>query len=272
MAYRRFSNFRGRSNNSSFRGRFRRAPRLNTVRRPIKWERGNFYFEFLHLHEVDGDRLINTVVPIADINNLISSIDTEDHGRQLTEMTRALIIGGVKFSVVQNCIAFPNLNEFSSTAADDFAGSSSMMADSKVLLVSDNTFTDDTTGLSGPLNVLSNFFTNTTPVTRIQEATDVQSLFPKRIHWQNHRQHNHGFLHAVTHAQETATEVPFHPQDQQVSNSHSSGNLRLRLRLQDDEYLGWWFTSFLNRAETLASFGAEVQFKCTGTIWYRYVI
>jgi len=259
------------------RAGFRRSgSRLTTVRRPIRWERGNFYFEFLHTHEIDGDRLINTVVPIASINALINSDGTTDvdAGRQLTEMTRALIVGGVKFTCVQNAIAFPGITNLGDDGSQSFAGSSSMMADSKVLLVSDNLFTDAATGIATPLAVESNFWTNTAPTSRIQEIQDIQSQFPKRIHWQNFKQHNHGFTnnYSTNFQSETTQFAPFHPQDQQVSNSHSTSNLRLRLRLQDDECLSFFLTSFLNRSETLASLGAEVQFKFTGTIWYRYVI
>jgi len=278
MAYRRYGSSRGRSYSSRFRSSFRRArtgSRLSSVHRPIRWERGNFYLEFLHLH-ADTDRLVNTVVPIAMVNNLI--VDASDEGgRTLSEMTRALEIGGLKFTCVQNLISLPNIRNLQQEGdpfdASSLSGSSSMMADSKILLVSDALVTDPSDGLAFPQAIESNFFTNTMPVTRVQEVQDIQSLYPRRIHWQNFKQHNAGFQFSYplqhTDPEDQARGI-FGNQDQQVNNSHSGGNLRLRLRLQDDECLAWFFTSFLNRSETLATFAAEVNFKVTGTIWYRY--
>jgi len=274
MAYRRFKSTYSRGGSSRFRGRFRRT-RMSSVHRPYKWERGNFYLEFLHLH-IDPERLINTVVPLAMINNLILN-STDRDGRIQAEMQRALLIGGVKFTVVQNLITFPNIRIIppgnTGLSVSNLAGSSSMMADSKILLVSDRLVTDPTDGLATPAALESNFFTNTMPVTRSSEVQDVQTLFPTRIHWQRYMQHNGGYRHSYTinDGEITDLDAPWGAMDQPVSNTHSTGNLRLRLRLQDDEVLAWFLTSFLNRSETLATFSCEVNFKLTGTIWYRYV-
>jgi len=268
MAFSRYRSTGRRSYSPRFRRR--RFSRLSTFHRPIRWERGNFYLTFLHTHEADSeDRVINTVVPIAALNNLILD-STDEPGRQLAEMKRALHVGGVKFTVCQELISIGDLTSLNSL--QDFGVASSQMCmDTKTLLVSDRMVTDPSDGLAFPQAIDSNFFTNTMPVTRISEIQDIQSLYPARIHWQNYKRHNAGFAFIYNqNVGETEDEHPFARSQTDVSNTHSGGNLKLRLRLQDDECLSFFFTSQVPSALQLTNFGGEVRFTCTGTIWYRY--
>lgn len=264
MAFSRFRTSGRRSFGTRFRPR-RFSRRLNTVRRPVRWERGNFYFKFVHFHdELD---VINTAVPVAMINNLIPTT-FGGTGPQLAEMTRALEIGGIKFTIYQNIVSRGEPVPIPVSTGD---GSTVSEVDTKVLLCSDSTFTDPGDGLAQPSALECNFFTNTAPVTRIQEIQDVQSLFPRRIHWQNYKDFSTSWVSRVEEdvGLEGTVEVPFQPQNQGVVSTHSSGNLRLRLRLQDDECLEWFFTSHVDPVAGLP-LNLEVQFRVTGTLWYRY--
>lgn len=265
MAFSRYRRTTRRPNR--FRAGFRRANRLSTVHRPIRWERGNFYLTFLHSH-IDDERLINTVVPIATINNLITDA-SDAGGRRLAEMQRALEIGGIKFTLVQKLVSLGTRVELQNT--QDFGAASALdTMECKALLVSDGMVTDPADGLAFPQAIDTNFFTNTQPVARTQEVQDVQSLFPRRIHWQNYKHFDAGFPFIYDqNTGETQDEHPYGAHQQAVVSTHSTSNLRLRLRLQDDECLSWFFTSFINDPVNISR-GGEVQFRCTGTIWYRY--
>lgn len=271
-----FSRYRS-SGRRTFGSRFRRRRfSYKTVRRPVKWERGNFYVSATHLHE-DPDRTINTVFVLAQINNLIdgSNNDTFASTSRLAQMAKALIIGGVKFTVYQNITTSASLLNMTQAEVASFAGSLQTSAESKVLLTSDRTVPDVSAGPGGgsfPAAIEANFFTNTLPTASIAELQDEQTNYPTRIHWQNYKHLDAGWRYAWEEQTDGPSDVPFLSQQNSIVSTHSTGNLRLRLRLQDDEALCWFFTSHLNSVP--AGFDAipEVHFLATGTIWYRYDI
>lgn len=242
--------------------RFRRR-RISTVHRPIRWERGNFHLTVNHFHS-NPDRLLNTIIPIANPQNFGDT--TSATGRTLNQNIRALHVGGVKFTVAQwlvdSDIGQDPVNENLSTLVGSLS--------TKVLLVSDSTVTDSAAGTSLPQAIESNFFTNTQPVAAATagEIQDVENLYPRRIHWQNYKSLNQWASNFYELSGEPPEIIPYAPQQQGMVNTHSGANLKLNLRLEDDEMLCFFVTSFLD----VNSFALEPEcvFRISGTIWYRY--
>jgi len=260
MAFSRFSRFRKRSFGRVSRGFRRFAPRMQTVHRPIKWERGNFHLTVVHSHQ-DPDRLLNTVVPIAQVQNLGDVLTSQ--GRALNQAARNVQVGGVKFTIAQWMV-----DSGPGEVATDHVGGLVGTVSTKVLLVSDALVTDSVAGTQAPQAIQSNFFTNTLPIASTAEVQDTEGLYPRRIHWQNFKSYNLWPGNIWTEGSEPPTNVPYAQQQVQMVNTHSGANLRLRLRLEDDEVLSFFCTSFLD----VNSFAAEpdIAFRITGTIWYRF--
>jgi len=269
MAFSRYRSAGRRTFGSRFRRR--RFP-YKTVRRPVRWERGNFYTTATHLHE-DPDRTINTVFTLAQVNNLIDNQNTDTYAStaRLAQMAKALIIGGVKFTVYQNITTSAAFFNMTQVEVEQFAGSLQTSAESKILLVSDRTGAVPGGG-SFPAAIDSNFFTNTLPTAAISETQDEQNNYPTRIHWQNYKHLDAGWRYSYEEQSDGTTIHPFQSQQNSILSTHSTGNLRLRLRLQDDECLNWFFTSHLNSVPAGFDAVPEVHFIATGTIWYRYDI
>lgn len=264
MAFRRFTRSRFGRSRSSF-SRFRR-PSMNTVRRPIRWSRGNFYLPVTHSHD-DENRNLVTVIVLGTIQQLEATGDPV--GASLTQAARRLEIGGLKFTCQRRLMGFNNPPE--SAELDATRDTNLFNVDTKILLVSDSMVTEPSSGGVSPQALNTNWFTNTLPTAGTPEIQDEDGQFPRRIHWQDYKRLDSSFAQMVpADLGETVDQIVAIPANQQVTNSHSTANLRLRLRLQDDECLAVHFASFI-AVEATPSNEAEVEFLFTGTIWYRFV-
>lgn len=241
---------------------------MQNVHAPYRWERGNFFLTAVHTH-IDPDSTISTVFPLASVNQLIStSPGQEQWGMRLAEMTRRIEVGGIKFTVCQYLIGFANETLIN---AADLVASNLTQVDSKVLLCSDRITITDSAGIAFPSAIEADFFNTTAPTARISTSPDLEPNYPTQIHWQNYKRLNGGYTFDVDQGAED-NRAAFGPQQTSVVSSHSTGNLRLRLRIQDDQALGIWFTSRPEFSATLTDLEPEVAFTFTGTIWYRYVM
>lgn len=243
---------------------------MQNVHAPRRWERGNFHLTAVHSH-IDPDRTISTVFPLAQVNNLISTTPGQEQwGMQLAQMTRRLEIGGIKFTAHQYLVGFANAFEIE---AANVAESTTTQIDTKVLICSDRIgVPDQASGIAFPTAIEADFFTSTLPTARVASGNDIEPNYPTQIHWQNHIRLNGGFHYAVDESVgDPGPIAAFLPQQQTVVSSRSTSNLRLRLRLQDDEALGVWFTSQPEFSATLTNLEPEVAFVFSGTIWYRFV-
>jgi len=264
MAFRRFTRSRFGRSRSSF-SRFRR-PSMNTVRRPIRWSRGNFFLPVVHSHD-DENRNLLTVTVLGTIQAFESG---DAVGAALAQAARRLEIGGIKFTCQRRLMGFNNPPE--TAEVDSTRDTNLFNVDTKILLVSDSMVTEPVSGGVSPQALNTNWFTNTLPTATTPEIQDEDGQFPRRIHWQDYKRLDSSFAQMATaDLGETVDQIVAIPANQQVTNTHSTGNLRLRLRLQDDECLAVHFASFITN-EATPSNEAEVEFTFTGTIWYRYVL
>lgn len=267
MAFRRFASSRGRSFNRSSRFRFRR--RENVVRRPIRWSRCNFYLPVLHLHADQDTRNVVTTSILAWVPTLEAAMGVTA-GPTMAQLTRKLVIGGIKFTTQRRLVTAtdPSLD----LTPDDWRHTTLRQVDTKVLLVSDGTNMDAATSTIAPDALLPNYFTNTFPVASVAEPQDTDNRFPRRIHWQDFKRFDGSLDNYM------AVPFPGDPPDgeghvwtkslQTTVNAASGANLRLRLRLQDDEVLAFQHASFIPQSAAEDS-QIEVQFITTGTLWYR---
>jgi len=261
MAFRRFTRSRFTRGRSSF-SRFRPRP-MNTVRRPIKWSRGNFWLPVVHSHD-DENRNLVTVIVLGTIQQLEG--DGSNSGANLAQASRSLEIGGIKFTCQRRLMGFNNPPE----DVEDIRDTNLFNVDTKVLIVSDSMVTEPVSGGVSPQALNTNWFTNTLPTASTAEVQDEDGQFPRRIHWQDYKRLDSSIANASpVELGETIDQLAYIPSNQQVTNSHSTGNLRLRLRLQDDECLAVHFASFLNLVAAQPN-EAEVEWTFTGTIWYRF--
>jgi len=247
MAFRRFNSSRARF--ASSRSRFRRRPAMQTPHRPRKWERGNFYIPVEHEHAV-GNTSVLTVLPIAQVNRIVDDQAT-DAGRALSAAARYLEIGGIVYNYV---IDRANYSGYDAPVQGDQG-----TVDCRLLLVSDRL---DASTPPQPTCLSTNWFTNTQPVSAVNEAQDEQQTFPTQIHQQHFRRLNFGFLPYpdVTGDYEITTSV---------DASRGASNLRLRLRLSDDEVLAFHVASRCRDGEDVLNLGIRVLL--VGTIFYRFV-
>jgi len=95
--------------------------------------------------------------------------------------------------------------------------------------------------------------------------------FPTRIHWQDYRNLDASLDQAIEQVQdgEEATHVIYTKSSQQVVSASSGANLKLRLRIQDDEVLAFHFASHCQQVITAENLEPEIDFRITGTLWYR---
>lgn len=241
MAFRRSVPFRRRS----FK---RRSRSLQTPHMPRKWERGNFYLPVEHDHSNDLDLL--TVIPIAQVINIADG-DSTATGRSLSQAVRHLEVGGVVYNAF-----FQRDNEsgFEPPAQGD---NGSILC--RLLLCSDRL---DSSQPPQPAALTTNWFTNTQPVTGLAELQDEQAQFPTQIHHQHARILDFGDFDLLSVAGSV-------PRGTVVEQTRATGNVRLRLRLSDQEVLAWHIASHIQSPE--GALGLSWRCVITGTIFYRYV-
>jgi len=185
----------------------------------------------------------------------------------MAQAVRKLEIGGVKLTVHRRLMGFNNPPE----AVEDARDTNLFALQTKFLLVSDTLVTEPVSGGVSPQALSTNWFTNTLPATTTPSVEDEDGQFPKRIHWQDFQVHDSSFAQMVAvDLGETNDQIVYVPSQQAVAASHQSFNLRLRLRLQDDECLALHFAS-ITPAIAGATNEPEVVFSVNGTIWYRFV-
>jgi len=190
-------------------------------------------------------------------------------GPTMAQMTRKLLIGGVKFTTQRRLVTAtaPSVD----LTPSDWAFTTLRSVDTKVLLVSDGTNMDPATSTVSPDALLPNYFTNTFPVATTAEPQDSDNRFPRRIHWQDFKRLDgslDNYQDAAVSGGEDPSQHVYTKSLQTVVNASSGANLRLRLRLQDDEVLSFQHASFIPQSAAEES-QIEVQFITTGTLWYR---
>lgn len=242
-AFRRFTNSKRRFGN--------RSSRLQTPHRPRKWERGNMYFNIDHeFTSGTGDSLL-TILPIAQTNRIVDGQAT-DVGRALSAATRNIEVGGLVYDYV---ISKQNFTGFFPPAQGDIG-----TVDSRILLVSDRL---DSSTPPQPVCLQTNWFTNTQPLTTVNENQDEQQTFPTQIHRQHFRRHDFSSLQLSDVAGD-------YPAGQAVESIRGTANVRLRLRLADDEVLAFHFASQVPLSEEIRN--CTVRMSIIGTIFYRFVL
>lgn len=222
---------------------------MQTPHRPRKWERGNIYFQFEHDHSALQNIL--TVIPIAQVIN-IGDGNTSGLGRNLSEAVRHLEIGGVVYDFL---VERDNESGFTPPNQGD-AG----YVDARILLVSDRL---DALIPPAPVALQTNWFTNTQPLTGLAEAQDEQTQFPTQIHRQHFRRCSFGSFDLASVSGSVARTVT-------VEALRGSSNLRLRLRLSDEDVLAFHLATHIDSAAE-QELGLAVRITITGTIFYRYV-
>lgn len=244
MAFRRSAPFRRRSSNS----RFRSVKRLQTPHRPRKWERGNFFLPVEHDHSTEEQLL--TVLPIAQVINIMDG-DSTAPGRSLSQAVRFLEIGGIIYTAF-----FARDNESGFVPPPQGSDGGIMV---RLLLVSDRL---DSSTPPAPTALQTQWFTNTQPVTGLAELQDEQTQFPTQIHHQHARLLEFGSFDLDSVSGST-------PRSTVVENLRATGNVRLRLRLSDEDCLAFHIASRVGEAETTLDLSARITI--VGTIFYRYV-
>jgi len=238
---------------------------MSTVHRPFKWSRCNFYIPAFHSHDVDNRTLV-TVVPIAQINPTAGPVSAG-----LAEAARALHVGGIKFQVFRRLAGF-NLENTATITSEDWRDTALRNVDTKFLLVSDRLVVEPTSGAVTPQALSTNWFTNTFPVATTAEVQDEDIQFPTRIHWQDYKRFDASldsrFEDTVSGGEEPS-QITWLKSVQAVTPTMAGANLKLRLRLQDDECLAFHFASHCQQPVTAEDLEPEVEFVVTGTLWYR---
>lgn len=245
MAFRRSASFRRPVRSSRFRSR----TRMQTPHRPRKWERGNLYLPVEHDHSSEEQLL--TVLPIAQVINIADG-DTTTAGRGLSQAVRHLEIGGIIYTAF-----FARDNESGYTAPPQGADGGIMC---RLLLVSDRL---DSSTPGAPTALASNWFTNTQPVTGLAELQDEQTQFPTQIHHQHARLLDFGSFDL------SAEDPRGVSRSTVVEQLRATGNVRLRLRLSDEDVLAFHVATKVSEAET--SLDLSCRITIVGTIFYRYV-
>jgi len=165
-----------------------------------------------------------------------------------------------------------NADPTATLTSEDWRDTNLRNVDTKFLLVSDRLVVDSATGAVSPQALNTNYFSNTFPIATTSEVQDEDIQFPTRIHWQDYKRFDQSLggrvdddagggeeLNVVTTTQNAIAVTP----------SHTTANLRLRLRLQDDECLAIHFASHCQTLTTAEDLEPEVAFVATGTLWYR---
>jgi len=217
-----------------------------------------------HLHNAT-ERTITTAFQVAQVRNIQSSTDAQ--GGLLRQAVRHMMIGGMKITFERHIAQMGNPdNTFPG------AGSNLDQVDSKWLICSDRTVFDFVSGNNTPSSLAEcNFFSNTQPAATVNEVQDYDEAFPTRIHWQDYKCLVQGLNNFAQGAAEPADDIGYGQKASGVYSTHSGTNLRLRLRLQEDEGLYVVFTSHLRSIVDADQIQPQVSFVATGTVWYRYV-
>lgn len=235
---------------STRRRPFNRTSRLQMPHRPRKWERGNFYVKIDHEHAVGTGQDLLTILPIAYVGAIVDNQAT-DAGRALAQAVRCIEVGGL----VYNFLVTPvNFSGFTPPAQGD-----SGYVDTRILLVSDRL---DSGTPPAPVCLSTNWFTNTQPIASVNESQDEQQTFPTQIHQQDFRRTNFTSLQLADVAGD-------YPGTQTVEQQRGAKNVRLRLRLQDDEVLVFHVASIVPLGEDVLNMAVNITL--VGTIFYRFV-
>jgi len=239
---------------------------MNVVRRPVKWSRGNFFFQVTHSHDIDS-RDILTVVPLA---SMIPFGGADATDQRMSQAMRGLRVGGVKFTAQRRLAGFAQDVQLT---PDDWRDTVLRNVDTKLLLISDTMVIDSATGAESPQALNTNWFTNTLPAASTPEVQDEDVQFPRRIHWQDYRNLDASLDSwqdfGISGGEDPSQHVYLKSQ-QTVTPNVTGANLKLRLRLQDDEALCWHFASHCQQVLTAENLEPEIDFRVTGTIWYKY--
>lgn len=238
---------------------------MTTVRRPVAWSRANFYLSTVHSHDVDN-RTILTVVPLAQLNPL-----TGQFGGSIGEASRGIQVGGIKFTVWRQLLGFNN-DPTATISSEDWRDTNLRNVDTKFLLVSDRLVVDSGTGAVSPQALNTNWFTNTFPIATTPEVQDEDIQFPTRIHWQDYKRFDQslgGRVDDTISGGEDPSQITWTQNAIANTPSHTTANLKLRLRVQDDECLALHFASHCQSVSTATDLEPEVAFVATGTLWYR---
>jgi len=239
---------------------------MRTPHRPVRWQRGNFFLNALHTHSDSEERTITTAFSLAQIRNIQES-GTDAQGAILRQAVRRLEVGGIKVTFERHMVAMGDADNTNPGQQSNLT-----QVDTKWLVCSDRTVMDETTGIPSPAALATtNFFTNTQPAAVVGEVQDFDEAFPTRIHWQDYRCLVQGYNNRQEGSAEPPDDLYYGAQAVGVYNTHSGTNLRLRLRLDDDEGLYLCFTSHIRNVAQLSVLIPEVSCVATGTIWYRYV-
>lgn len=222
MAFRRSSNFKRNFGSTSSRFR-RRSSGVHNVTRPTRWSAANFSLKFTNITDSPMSPT-NTVIVMAKIGNLFRG----DSQINLQELARSIQIGGITFDwqfghVVQNVTggALPNFTDITWL--------------NTLVLCTDRLAADDS-----PVAIDADWTNTQVPISLAvaQTSIDQDVTYPTRIHWRRSR------ITDVTYSRASAndTEAPL-PTVVNVVPQCGSANLRLRLRLTDEQVLSFHFTT-----------------------------
>lgn len=229
------------------------GPRLRVPREPFRWEVCNVVFSTQTVVD-DEETVFTSVVAMGQIHDHFGD-ETTGQGRALNEAMRFLEIGGIVFSYNLNLVQAGTVQDASSGAWSD------NLFDHRVLIVSDRL------DQIGSPTAIPNWFVPQTPLVGVSTTIPIGDTFdteyPTRIHWQDRKQL------APSSALVNGQSTPVTPVLQTVSNAGGRANLRLRLRLQDDQGL---FFHFATRISDPVALTQQYIWKCDviGTMYYRF--
>jgi len=263
--FRRFTRSNFRQPRRSF-SRFRRG--LGTVHRPIRWNRANFHLSALHAHLDADTRNIVTTLILARMQNVTGSMGALP-GDTFGQMARSLQIGGIKFTAQRRLVR--PVDPALELTPNDWFSTVLREVDTKVLIVSDSQNLDPATGVTTPSALLPDWFTNTLPIATTVQPEDTDMRFPQRVHWQDFRRLDASldqYQEATVSGGEEPSQHVYTKSLQSVVPVVTGANLRLRLRLQDDEVLAVQFASKIPQSAAEEN-GLECQFVISGSLWWR---
>lgn len=245
MAYRkpagrRFANFKRRSISS----------RLHTPTRPVRWQAANFCLNGGLVMDANGADN-NLVIVLATIGNRVGDSNTAQ-GRTLNSMARSMEIGGVVMEwSFRTTLVF---------ASEPVGSDQNAAFQTQVILCSDRLQADDQ-----PASIDCNWFTNTPPISTAlsTEDQDRETNYPTRIHLRRSHRFDVGFTDppSVLGTLRSAGVTTY--------ASGGRANLRLKLRLSDEQALCIHVPSQVTEQNEATINEIATDYNITGTLYYR---